>query len=73
VNSPYNTYTHKGLPPTPIDNPGEQAMRAAVHPAKGNWLYFVNRDKAGHLIFTHTAAAFEKARQRCARNHWGCG
>jgi UPF0755 protein len=73
VNSPYNTYTHKGLPPTPIDNPGAPALRAAVHPAHGNWLYFVNRDKAGHLIFTHTASAFEKARQRCARNNWGCG
>jgi UPF0755 protein len=73
VNSPYNTYTHKGLPPTPIDNPGTQAMSAAVHPGHGNWLYFVNRDKAGHLIFMHSAAAFEKARQRCARNNWGCG
>lgn len=72
VVSPYNTYTRKGLPPTPIDNPGAPAMRAAVHPAAGRYLYFVNIDKAGHLGFFHTAKAFEKARVRCAKNNWGC-
>ncbi|MFD4376985.1 endolytic transglycosylase MltG [Streptomyces sp. NPDC058486] len=41
VTSPYNTYAHKGLPPTPIGNPGEQAMTAALHPPTGDWLYFV--------------------------------
>lgn len=73
VNSPYNTYTHMGLPPTPIDNPGADAMHAAVHPAPGPYLYFVNRDKAGHLIFTNNEKVFERARERCARNNWGCG
>jgi UPF0755 protein len=73
VNSPYNTYKNLGLPPTPIDNPGAEAMNAAVHPAAGNWLFFVNRDKAGHLFFTNSESAFEKAREKCARNHWGCG
>lgn len=73
VNSPYNTYTHMGLPPTPIDNPGADAMHAAVHPAAGPYLYFVNRDKAGHLIFTNSEKVFEKARERCAKNNWGCG
>lgn len=38
---PYNTYEFKGLPPTPIGNPGEEAMNAAIHPARGDWLYFV--------------------------------
>ena len=73
IDSPYNTYTHKGLPPTPIDNPGAEAMRAAVHPAKGKWLFFVNKDKAGHLVFTKSAKAFEKAREKCVKNNWGCG
>ncbi|MFG2331493.1 endolytic transglycosylase MltG [Streptomyces sp. NPDC048604] len=41
IDSPYNTYERKGLPPTPIANPGEQAMAAAIDPAPGDWLYFV--------------------------------
>ncbi|MEU7254608.1 endolytic transglycosylase MltG [Streptomyces rimosus] len=41
LNSPYNTYRHKGLPPTPIDNPGQDALRAAAQPPAGDWLYFV--------------------------------
>jgi UPF0755 protein len=41
LDSPYNTYGRTGLPPTPIDNPGEEAMRAAVAPPAGDWLYFV--------------------------------
>jgi UPF0755 protein len=41
--SPYNTRNHKGLPPTPIDNPGLAAIQAAAHPAHTNFLYFVAR------------------------------
>lgn len=41
TDSPYNTYEHKGLPPTPIGNPGQQAVNAALSPTPGNWLYFV--------------------------------
>jgi len=41
VDSPYNTYRYAGLPPGPINSPGEDAMRAAVNPPEGSWLYFV--------------------------------
>ncbi|QHA03166.1 endolytic transglycosylase MltG [Streptomyces broussonetiae] len=41
IESPYNSYQRVGLPPTPIDNPGEEAMHAALNPTPGNWLYFV--------------------------------
>ncbi|MFJ2270835.1 endolytic transglycosylase MltG [Streptomyces sp. NPDC087849] len=41
IDSPYNSYERKGLPPTPIGNPGEQAMVAAITPTPGPWLYFV--------------------------------
>jgi UPF0755 protein len=39
--SPYNTYLHTGLPPGAISNPGEDALRAVLTPAAGDWLYFV--------------------------------
>jgi len=73
INSPYNTYTHDGLPPTPISNPGADAMDAAAHPAAGNWLFYVNGDADGHLFFTNSETAFEHARVACVKNHWGCG
>jgi UPF0755 protein len=41
TDTPYNTYTRAGLPPTPIALPGEGALRAAVNPAPGDALYFV--------------------------------
>ena len=41
VVSPYNTYTHKGLPPGPICSPDEKDILAAMHPAKHNYLYYV--------------------------------
>jgi UPF0755 protein len=51
LDSPYNSYQRMGLPPTPIDNPGEEAMRAAINPTPGNWLYFVTV-KPGDTRFT---------------------
>ncbi|MEU0199563.1 MULTISPECIES: endolytic transglycosylase MltG [unclassified Streptomyces] len=51
LDSPYNSYQRMGLPPTPIDNPGEEAMRAAVNPPPGDWLYFVTV-KPGDTRFT---------------------
>ena len=43
IDSPYNTYREKGLPPTPIANPGKQAIAAVLSPDTGSWLYFVGR------------------------------
>jgi UPF0755 protein len=53
ANSPYNTYKNKGLPPGPICNPGVAALRAAIHPARTDYLYFVS-DAAGHSRFSST-------------------
>jgi UPF0755 protein len=50
IDSPYNTYAHGGLPPGPIGNPGEVALRAAMTPAKTNYLYFVANTEGGHFF-----------------------
>lgn len=48
IDSPYNTYKYAGLPPTPICNPGKDAIFAAAHPANTSYLYFVASGKGGH-------------------------
>jgi UPF0755 protein len=48
INSPYNTYKYAGLPPGPVDNPGKNAILAAVYPEKHHYLYFVADGKGGH-------------------------
>jgi UPF0755 protein len=58
-NSPYNTYTHVGLPPGPIGNPGKSAMEAAMHPAQSDYYYFV-ADAAGHHRFARTMEEHDK-------------
>ena len=50
TDTPYNTYTRPGLPPTPIALPGKPALLAALHPAPGNELYFVARGDGGHVF-----------------------
>jgi len=57
--SPYNTYEHGDLPPGPIGNPGEASLRAAMHPAETNYLYFVANTRGGHF-FSATLAEHNK-------------
>jgi len=47
-NSPYNTYTHAGLPPGPIGNPGKTSLEAAMHPADTDYFYFVSNGNGHH-------------------------
>ena len=48
IDSPYNTYKYSGLPPGPINNPGKNAILAALYPDKNNYLYFVAGGNGGH-------------------------
>jgi UPF0755 protein len=59
IQSPYNSYQRMGLPPTPIGNPGEDAMRAAINPTPGDWLYFVTV-KPGDTRFTADYAEHQR-------------
>jgi UPF0755 protein len=61
--SAYNTYTHPGLPPGPIGNPGRVSLEAAMHPAKTEFYYFVS-DGNGHHRFSHS---LEEHNQNVAR------
>jgi len=68
--SPYNTRNHKGLPPTPIDNPGLAAIQAAAHPAHTSYLYFVAKVcgngssvfESGYNQFLADEAKYQQAR-----------
>lgn len=61
---PYNTYTHKGLPPGPIGNPGDDAIKAALDPTDDGWLYFVATDGQNVTEFAKTNAEFERLRDK---------
>ncbi|WP_329261820.1 endolytic transglycosylase MltG [Actinoallomurus sp. NBC_01490] len=67
--SPYNTYARPGLPPGAICNPGEEAMRAVLKPAKGPWKYFVTTDPSHHITkFTDSYSEFQRFRQELQQN-----
>lgn len=66
-NSAYNTYTHPGLPPGPIGNPGKTSLEAAMHPAETDYLYFVSNGNGHHRFARNleehnkNVAAYRKA------------
>ena len=60
TDTPYNTYTRGGLPPTPIAMPGRAALQAAANPLPGNTLYFVSRGDGSH-VFSATLAEHNRA------------
>ena len=70
TNSPYNTFIHTGLPPGPIDSPGNAAIQAALHPDHGDELYFVTVNlKTGLTLFTDNATQFEQDEAECDANN----
>ena len=62
LDTPYNTYLHAGLPPGPVANPGAKALRAAMNPAKTDYLYFVaaGSDAQGKSLFATSLEEHEK-------------
>ncbi|MER6471772.1 endolytic transglycosylase MltG [Streptomyces collinus] len=62
--NPYNTYTHKGLPPGPIGNPGEDALKAALNPTHDGWIYFVATDGTTNTEFAKTYEEFKQLKDK---------
>jgi len=54
VDSPYNTYKYAGLPPGPINNPGLDAIEAAIYPQKTDYYYFLTKPDTGEAVFAKT-------------------
>lgn len=70
--SPYNTYLNPGLPPGPICNPGENALRAALEPTPGDWLYFVTvNPSTGQTKFTADYGEFQQLKEEYKQNYKG--
>jgi UPF0755 protein len=67
LDTPYNTYLHRGLPPTPICFPSALSLDAALHPAAGRWLYFVLVARDGTEAFSDTYAG-QLANEQLARS-----
>jgi UPF0755 protein len=60
IDSPYNTYTHPGLPPGPVNSPGIKSIEAALYPAPVPYLYFVAAED-GHHVFSRTLVEHNRA------------
>lgn len=72
ADSPYNTYTHPGIPPGPIGSPGAQALEATLAPADDPALYFVAGED-GHHVFSRTLAEHNRAVAEYRRRQDGGG
>ena len=77
ASNPYNTYVHQGLPPGPIGNPDEAAIKAVLNPPAGSWLYFVTVNlKTGETLFASTneeqKANTKKLSDYCNKNKDVC-
>lgn len=74
VSSPYNTRKVAGLPPTPISNVTRASLEAALHPADGDWIYYVLDPNlpSGQHFFTSSASEFQAAKARCKAAGLGC-
>ncbi|MFG1609000.1 endolytic transglycosylase MltG [Actinoplanes sp. NPDC049265] len=68
LKNPYRTHNKPGLTPTPINNPGQDALKGAESPPAGPWLYFVAIDKQGHSAFAATNEQHEKNRKIAEKN-----
>jgi UPF0755 protein len=65
VDTPYNTYIHAGLPPTPVSTVSANALNAAAHPASTNWLYFVSGDNGNTYFSTNLQDHQNQVQQYC--------
>jgi UPF0755 protein len=63
IDSPYNTYKYTGLPPGPINNPGKNAILAALYPDSNKYLYFVANGEGGHNFSKTYSQHLKKVRQ----------
>jgi UPF0755 protein len=72
IDSPYNTYLNKGLPPGPIASPGRASIEAALAPAEGPWLYYVVTDaKTGKHAFTASYTEFINLKNKAKQDAGG--
>ncbi len=73
IDSPYNTYQHRGLPPGPINNPGKKSIMAALYPADTKYIYLVATGDGGHKFsktlqeHNYWKARFDEVRRRVRR------
>ncbi|GAA3770599.1 endolytic transglycosylase MltG [Plantactinospora mayteni] len=66
--NPYRMHGKAGLPPGPINNPGQKALEGAMNPPPGKWLFFVAVDKEGHSEFAETNEQHERNKQKAREN-----